>query len=45
MTLDDTIEPESKFVCQHNSKDRVFLKSAAKVLCFYELYVRGFVIF
>ena len=25
MTLDDTIEPESKFVCQHNFKDRCFL--------------------
>lgn len=25
MTLDDTIEPESKFACQHNLKDRSFL--------------------
>ncbi len=45
MTLDDTIEPESKFVSQNNFKDRMFLKSAAKVQCVNEFYVRCIILF
>ena len=40
MTLDDNIEPESKFVCIHYLKDH-FCFSAAKIIIICVFYVRN----